>query len=79
MRKIHLDKFPDKPKVLKTTLMYVHDNRICDGCDTSGVKCACVSLLTGGTSNLCQDCIEGILEALDPSTLRDRKLDKLGI
>lgn len=81
MRKIHLSSFPDKPGVLKTTLMYVseNNNRICDGCDTKGVNCACLSLLGGGTSNLCQDCIEGILEALDPSSLRDRKLTKLGI
>jgi hypothetical protein len=78
MRKIHLDKFPERPEVLKTTLMYISENnRICDGCDTEGVKCACLSLLGGGTSNLCQDCIEGILESLDPTSVRDIKIDKI--
>ena len=78
MRKIHLDKFPERPETLKTTLMYISENnRICDGCDTKEVKCACLSLLGGGTSNLCQDCIEGILESLDPSAVRDIKIDKI--
>jgi len=77
MRKIHLSKFPERPQVLKASLMYVHDNIICDGCDVSGVKCACLSLLGGGTSNLCQDCIEGILDSLDPSAVRDIKIDKI--
>jgi len=78
MRKIHLNKFPERPEVPKTTLMYISENnRICDGCDTEGVKCACLSLLGGGTSNLCQDCIEGILESLDPTSVRDIKIDKI--
>ena len=77
-RLIHKSKFDDKPHVLKTTLMYVSENnRICDGCDTKGVKCACLSLLGGGTSNLCQDCIEGILDSLDSTAVRDRKIDKI--
>ena len=78
MRKINLSKFPDKPHVQKTTLMYVEDNKICDGCDTHGVRCASISLL--GSSHvtiLCQDCIEGILESLDPSAVRDIKIDKI--
>ena len=80
MRKIHLDKFPERPEVLKTTLMYISENnRICDGCDTKGVKCACLSLLGGGTSKLCQDCIEGILEELDFAAVRNRKIEKLGL
>jgi hypothetical protein len=78
MRKIHLDKFPERPEVLKTTLMYISEKRICDGCDTK-VKCACLSLLGGGTSNLCQDCIEGILEELDFAAVRNRKMEKIGI
>ena len=79
-RLIHKSKFDDKPHVLKTTLMYVSENnRICDGCDTKGVKCACLSLLGGGTSNLCQDCIEGILEELDFAAVRNRKIEKLGL
>jgi hypothetical protein len=77
MRTIHKSKFPDRPHVLKTSLMFVEYNRICDGCDVSGVKCVCLSLVTGGTSHLCQDCIEGILESLDPSKLRDIKIDKI--
>ena len=78
MRKIHLDKFPERPHVLKTTLMYVSENnKICDGCDRHDVRCACLLLLGGGTSNLCQDCIEGILESLDPSAVRDIKIDKI--
>ena len=76
-RLIHKSKFDDKPHVLKTTLMYVHDNRICDGCDVIGVKCACLSLLGGVTSNLCQDCIEGILDSLDSTSVRDRKIDRI--
>ena len=81
MRKIHLSRFEDKSNVLKTSLMYVSEsnNRICDGCDRSYVRCACLSLLGGGTSNLCQDCVEGILEALDSTYLRNRKLENLGI
>ena len=78
MRKIHLNKFSERPEVPKTTLMYISENnRICDGCDTKEVKCACLSLIYGGTSNLCQDCIEGILESLDSSAVRDIKIDKI--
>jgi hypothetical protein len=77
MRTIHKSRFDDKPYILKTSLMFVSDNRICDGCDVSGVKCACLSLVTGDTSNLCQDCIEGILESLDSSSIRDIKIDKI--
>jgi hypothetical protein len=77
MRKIHLRKFEDTPNIGKTFLMFVEENKICDGCDTHDVKCACLSLLTGNTSHLCQDCIEGILESLDPSAVRDIKIDKI--
>jgi hypothetical protein len=77
MRKIHLSKFEDKPHIGKTSLMFVEENKICDGCDAHEVKCACLSLLTGSTSHLCQDCIEGILESLDPSAVRDIKIDKI--
>ena len=77
MRKIHLSKFPDRPEVLKTSLMFVDENKICDGCDVYGVRCASISLLGGGVSILCQDCIEGILESLDTSALRDIKIDKI--
>lgn len=73
MRKIHLEKFTDKPNVLKAYLLFVEDNKICDGCDER-VKCASISTI-GGISILCQDCIEGILESLDPSLVRDRKID----
>jgi hypothetical protein len=83
MRKIHLDKFPEKPNVLKASLMFVEDNKICDGCDEV-VKCASIRTLggnrwdsSGGVSILCQDCIEGILESLDPSAVRDIKIDKI--
>lgn len=77
MRKIHLSKFEDKPSVMKTSLMFVDDGRICDGCDEHNVKCACLNLVSGSTSYLCQDCIEGILESLDPSAVRDIKIDKI--
>ena len=77
MRTIHLSKIPNKSHVMKTSLMFVEDNKICDGCDERGVKCACLDLVTGGTSHSCQDCIEGILESLDPSKLRDIKIDKI--
>ena len=77
MRKIHLNKFLDKPDVEKTWLMFVEDNKICDGCDEPNVRCASIRLLSGGVSILCQDCIEGILESLDPSMIRDIKLNKI--
>lgn len=77
MGKILLDKFVDKPHVLKTSLMFIEDNKICDGCDAYEVKCASLKLLGGGVSVLCQDCIEGILESLDPSAVRDIKIDKI--
>jgi hypothetical protein len=76
MRTIHKSKFPDRPHVLKTSLMFVEDNKICDGCDNKS-KCASIHQLDGGVSILCQDCIEGILESLDPSKLRDIKIDKI--
>jgi hypothetical protein len=82
-RKIHLDKFPDKPHVLKTSLMFVEDNKICDGCDEIS-KCASIRTLggnrwdsKGGVSILCQDCIEGILDSLDSTAVRDIKIDKI--
>jgi hypothetical protein len=75
MRKIHLDKFTDSPK-RKASLMFVEDNKICDGCD--GIrKCSSIRTLNDGILILCQDCIEGILESLDPSLVRDIKIDKL--
>lgn len=77
MRKIHLDKFPERPLVRKASLMFVEDNKICDGCDTHRVRCASIRTLGDGISILCQDCIEGILESLDPSAVRDIKLDKI--
>ena len=76
MRKIHLSKFPERPHVLKTSLMFVEDNKICDGCDER-VKCASIHTLGGGVSILCQDCIEGILESLDSTAVRDIKIDKI--
>ncbi len=75
MRKIHLDKFTDSPK-RKASLMFVEDNKICDGCDER-VKCASIRTLGDGISILCQDCIEGILESLNPSVVRDIKIDKV--
>jgi hypothetical protein len=76
MRKIHLSKFTERPQVLKASLMFVEDNKICDGCDERS-KCASIHTLGGGVSILCQDCIEGILESLDPSVVRDIKIDKI--
>ena len=76
MRKIHLSKFPERTHVLKASLMFVEDNKICDGCDER-VKCASIHTLGGGVSILCQDCIEGILESLDPSVVRDIKINKI--
>jgi hypothetical protein len=77
MRKIHLVKFPERPQVLKASLMFVEDNKICDGCDTYNVRCASIRTLGDGVSILCQDCIEGILESLDSSVVRDIKIDKI--
>ncbi len=77
MRKIYLNKFPDRPNVRKASLMFVEDNKICDGCDTYNVRCASINTLGDGVSILCQDCIEGILESLDPSAIRDIKIDKV--
>ena len=77
MRKIYLSKFEDKPHVMKTSLMFVEDGKICDGCDSHDVKCASLILLSGGVSILCQDCIEGILESLDSTAVRDRKINKI--
>jgi hypothetical protein len=76
MRTIHLSRIPNKPHVGKTILMFVEDNKICDGCDNKS-KCASIHQLDGGVSILCQDCIEGILESLDPSKLRDINIDKI--
>jgi hypothetical protein len=76
-RLIHKSKFDDRPHVLKTTLMFIDDNKICDGCDRHNVRCASIHLLSDGVSILCQDCIEGILESLDPSAVRDIKIDKI--
>ena len=76
MRKIHLSKFPERPHVLKASLMFVEDNKICDGCDER-VKCASIRTLGDGVSILCQDCIEGILESLDSTAVRDIKIDKI--
>ena len=76
-RLIHKSKFDDKPHVLKTSLIFVADDKICDGCDRHDVRCASIHTLGSGVSILCQDCIEGILESLDPSSLRDRKIDKI--
>ena len=76
MRKIHLVKFPERPQVLKASLMFVEDNKICDGCDEI-VKCASIHTLGGGVSILCQDCIEGILDSLDSAAVRDIKIDKI--
>jgi hypothetical protein len=78
-RLIHESKFDDRPNVLKASLMFVEDNKICDGCDIRS-KCASIHTLGGdhgGVTILCQDCIEGILDSLDPSALRDRKIDKI--
>ena len=75
MRKIYLDKFPDKPTTLKTTLMFIQDGKICDGCDTKST-CASIHLLCGDVSILCQDCIEGILESF-PSYIRDKQIDEI--
>ena len=57
--------------------MYVEDDKICDGCDARGVKCASIHTLGGSVSILCQDCIEGILDSLDSTAVRDRKIDKI--
>jgi hypothetical protein len=79
-RLIHESKFDDRPDVLKTSLMFVEDNKICDGCDRRS-KCASIHTIgggdLGGVTILCQDCIEGILDSLDSSAVRDRKIDKI--
>lgn len=77
MRTIHLSKIPNKPHIHKTSILFVEDHKICDGCDARGVKCICLTLVTGGTSQLCQDCVEGMLESLDEVTLRDRKINSI--
>ena len=77
MRVIHKSNFEDRPYVLKTSLMFVEDNKICDGCDRHGVRCASIKLLKGDVSILCQDRIEGILDSLDPGRVRDIKIDKI--
>lgn len=76
-RLIHLDKFPGRPNVKKTSLMYVEDGKICDGCDTYNVRCASINLLCQDVAILCQDCVEGILDSFDASALRDRKINNL--
>jgi hypothetical protein len=76
MRKIRLDKFPDRPNVRKASLMFIENDKVCDGCDER-VKCASIRTLGGEVSILCQDCIEGILESIDPSVVRDIKINKV--
>jgi len=51
-------------------------DKICDGCDERS-KCASIRTLGDGVSILCQDCIEGILESLDSSAVRDIKINKV--
>ena len=75
-RLIHKSKFDDRPNVFKASLMFVQDNKICDGCDRRS-KCASIHTLGGAVSILCQDCIEGILDSLDSTAVRDRKIDKI--
>lgn len=77
MRKIHLEKFIDRPEVEKASLLFVEENKICDGCDSYNVRCASISTLGNHVMIICQDCVEGILESLDPSIMRDIKLNKL--
>jgi hypothetical protein len=76
-RLIHKSKFDDRPHVLKASLMFIDDNKICDGCDTYNVRCASIHTIGGSVSILCQDCIEGILDSLDSAAVRDRKIDKI--
>jgi hypothetical protein len=77
MRTIHLDRFPDRPNVLKNKLMFVRETSICDGCDKKGLPCAVISVLGKMTTHMCQDCIEGILDTLDSQELRNRKISKI--
>ena len=74
-RKIHQEKFAGRPEVGKTTLMYTAD-KLCDGCDETR-HCAVLYLLSGGVSILCEDCIVGILESLNPSLARDMKINEI--
>ena len=78
MRKIHLEELTDKPGVDKAQLILVEENKICDGCDSPNVKCASIKPLgCNHVMIICQDCVEGILESLDPSIIREQKLNKL--
>jgi hypothetical protein len=64
MRTIHKTQFEDRPHVLKASLMYVSDDKICDGCDEH-TKCAFIRDLNNKSIILCKDCIEGILESFE--------------
>ena len=77
MRLIHKSKFDgNKSHVLKASLMFVDNNKICDGCDRKA-KCASISLLHNGVLIICEDCVRGILESLDPTFERDDKINKI--
>jgi hypothetical protein len=76
-RLIHKSKFDDRPHVLKASLMFIEDNKICDGCDRHDVRCASINTIGNQVSILCQDCIEGILDSLDSTAVRDRKIDRI--
>ena len=57
----------DEPKghVKKAWLMFVEDNKICDGCDE---KRLCASLRTlDGVMIICEECVTGILSHFNPS------------
>ena len=67
----------DEPKghVKKAWLMFVEDNKICDGCDE---KRLCASLRTlDGVMIICEDCVTGILSHFNPDLARLVREDRI--
>ena len=81
-RIIHLHRLPGDEKtapnlaIRKAEILLVEE-KICDGCNMTST-CATVSFMRN-IIILCQDCVEGILDSIDETANRDRKLNNIGI
>lgn len=82
-RIIHLHRIPGDEKtapnlaIRKAELLLVEEEKLCDGCNRKAT-CATVSFMRN-TIILCQDCVEGILDSIDETANRERKLNNIGI
>jgi hypothetical protein len=67
----------DSPKenVKKAWLMFVEDNKICDGCDERK-PCASVKTLSD-VMIICEDCVTGILNHFNPNLAKLIREDRI--